>query len=129
MFTIEHYMVQWSSKSWTFRIQPYSGQIYQWKIQSLALDEKEKWLPWLRKKEQNKVKWWYTFNIFLLYGLIKHELHFENWKMIFHWWIWPEYGWILKVHDLLFHCTIECSMVNIGEGNLYVTCIKGFVPT
>ena len=22
-----------------------------------------------------------------------------------------------------------CSMVNIGEGNLYVTCIKGFVYT
>ena len=24
-------------------------------------------------------------------------------------------------------CTIECAMVNIGEGNVYVTCIKGFV--
>ena len=82
---IEHSMVQWKSKSWTFRIQPYSGQIYQWKMQSLALDEKAKWLPWLReKKEQNKVKWWYTFIILLLYGLIKHELHFENWKTIFH---------------------------------------------
>ena len=49
-------------------------------------------------------------------------------ELNFHWQIWPEYDWILKVHDLLFHCTIECSMVNIGEGNVYVTCIKGFVP-
>ena len=27
---------------------------------------------------------------------------------------------------LLQVCTIEWSMVNIGEGNLYVTCIKSF---
>ena len=27
----------------------------------------------------------------------------------------------------VIHREQVCSMVNIGEGNLYVTCIKGFV--
>ena len=131
MFTIEHSMVQWNSKSWTFQVQPFSGQIYQRKI-VFQFSKCNSCLINPQSRKMIKVYHHFTlfYSFFLNHGMQcgNHFAFSSRAKLcIFHWLIWPEYGWILKVHDLLFHCTIEYSMVNIGEGNLYVTCIKGFV--
>ena len=79
MFTIEHTMVQWNSKSWSFKIQPYSGPIYQWKMQSLALDKKAKCLPKVKEKrtEQSKMMIYFHYSS----ALCINQARITLWKL------------------------------------------------